>query len=93
MSVSRGCLLVERKPGEWFCIVARDEYDYDFESYDVFGPARTEDAAWDAMNGPNPGGSERMKHDRVTPEVLAMITKGLEARRERERVFRRHSWR
>ena len=66
MSMSRGCLIIERHPGQWYCVVAIDEYDYDFRDYLVYGPAATEDDAWGAMMGPNPGESVSIPHDEMT---------------------------
>jgi len=59
MSMARGCLLVEYAEGEWYCIIARNEQDYDYETFDIFGATVTEDEAWEKMSRQccNPGGS------------------------------------
>ena len=81
MSMSRGCMLVERHPGKWFCLVASDEYDYDFQgNYSVYGPKPTADDAFDEMHRhePNPGHSNEVPHNRLTPQVIALIDTELE---------------
>ena len=51
MSLQRGCLLVERHPGQWFCAVASQEYDYDFSGhYTVYDPKPTAEAALEEMH-------------------------------------------
>ncbi len=59
MSVSRGCYVIEAEPNKWWCVVAHREYDYDFESGDKFGPAKTADEAFEDMRShtSNPGSS------------------------------------
>ena len=88
MSMSRGCLVVEREIDEWYCVVARDEYDYDFENYSVYGPAKTEDAALDLMSASecNPGSFNTITHNELTPAVAKMIDDELRAAR---RIMRR----
>ena len=78
MSCSRGCDLVELKPNEWYCIVANDEYDYDFASFTVYGPRATSDAALDRMSSSesNPGGFCTFPHARVTEAHKTMIARG-----------------
>ena len=76
MSTQRGCLTIEMKPGEWFCIVAHDEYDYDFTSgATVYGPEKTADEALDAMSDreSNPGSFDRISHGEVTDEVRTLV--------------------
>ena len=65
MSMSRGCLLVEYADKEWYCIIARDEYDYDFRSFDISGPAKTEDDAFNTHEGSNPGSSQTVKKEDI----------------------------
>ena len=56
MSMSRGCVVVEQTESEWYCCVARAEYDYDFCEFDCFGPVATESAAVDCLEAvSNPG--------------------------------------
>ena len=43
MSMQRGLELVEYKRGQWFAFVAEEEYDYDFNSFQLFGPKPTEE--------------------------------------------------
>lgn len=73
MSVSRGCDLIERHPGQWFCVVAMSEYDYDFRQFRVYGPKPTADEARDEMHKytSNPGGYSVYKHDIVTDQQRA----------------------
>ena len=50
MSLSRGCIVVEREQGKWYCVVATDEYDYEFErGHLVYGPRSTADSVYDEM--------------------------------------------
>jgi len=76
MSVSRGCVIVERQPNEWYCMVAQNEYDYEFNgNYSVYGPADTEDEAFDEMHGheSNPGSSTTYTHDRIPKWVVELV--------------------
>ena len=68
MSKPRGCDTVELKPDQWYCIVANDEHDYDFESCTVYGPYRSEDMALRMMQmkESNPGDFTTYRHDQVT---------------------------
>ena len=77
MSSSRGCMLVEYKENEWYAIVALDEYDYEFRSFEVFGPASTEDEAMEKVfdNCSNPGGSVTVRKDRVEDWEKSVIEK------------------
>ena len=87
MSMSRGCALVERQPGVWYCMVAMDEYDYDFHgNYSVYGPADTEDEAYDEMHSHecNPGSSNTYTHDRMPEWIVKLIDLEL-ARQEKPR--------
>jgi hypothetical protein len=68
--------VVERNPGEWFCIVASDEYDYDFDGdYTVYGPKNTYNEALEEMHQheSNPGGCSIIPHDRITPYLISLI--------------------
>ena len=78
MSTPRGCDVVELKQNEWYCIVANDEHDYDFESYTVYGPKSTLDAAVDRMSASesNPGGYSTVRGDRVSDAHRKMIASG-----------------
>lgn len=83
MSVSRGCMLIEAKPGEWFCVVAQNEYDFDFtRGHNVYGPMATENDAYQAMsdNESNPGSSETIAHGAVTDTERKLIETGVQAR-------------
>lgn len=67
MSRSRGCLLIEAQPNEWWCAVAIDEYDYEFRDGEKFGPAKTEAAAHDFLNNvSNPGSYSVVRFAEVT---------------------------
>jgi hypothetical protein len=65
MSMSRGCMVVEAEPGQWWCVVAYREYDYDFRSGEKFGPASTAEAAFRMMRASNPGSSETIPFSQV----------------------------
>jgi hypothetical protein len=77
MSTPRGCDVVELDANKWFCIVANEEHDYDFESFTVYGPARDSDAAFDMMSDreSNPGGLCTFKRSDVTDQHREMIRK------------------
>lgn len=79
MSMARGCILVEKKPGEWYAAVTHREYDYDFNpgTYTVYGPAKTEDAAFDLLSDDtsNPGGYNRMEYGTMTADDVAKLLK------------------
>ena len=81
MSLQRGCVVVERNPGQWYCAVAMEEYDDEFEDYVVYGPKPTSDAAFEAMHEreSNPGGFNVISHDKVTPEMAKFIDVGRKA--------------
>lgn len=84
MSLQRGCLLVERHPGQWFCAVASQEYDYDFSGhYTVYGPKATAEAAFEEMHDheANPGSSSEIPHDKLDALTIDLIDKGLRTRR------------
>jgi hypothetical protein len=57
MSMQRGCIIVKYSDTEYWCIVARLEYDYEFRYFNVYGPKTTEEEAFDEMNSYecNPG--------------------------------------
>jgi hypothetical protein len=55
--MSRGCIIVEVEPNKWYCITARDEYDYNFKHYSVTGPKSNEETAFESHEGCNPGSS------------------------------------
>lgn len=89
MSMQRGCLVVERKAGEWYCAVADEEYDYDFEpkTYKVYGPAASEDAAFELMADQecNPGGFNTLPLGSTKPEeVEKLLSNGRKAERKRK---------
>lgn len=74
MSVQRGCVVIEAEPGKWYCITASREHDYDFVSATTTGPECDAEAAFLSHEGANPGGSETVNHDQMTPyyrELLA----------------------
>lgn len=86
MSVSRGCVVVETQPDQWYCLVAIDEYDYDFNgSVEVFGPATTANAAYDKMQRQcaNPGGHNTYAHGSVPDHFLQLITEELKRQSQR----------
>lgn len=69
MSVPRGCRLIERNPGEWYCVVAHDEHDYYFASgCNVYGPRTSDDLAYEAMSSQesNPGSLDTVRHGELT---------------------------
>ena len=75
MSKSRGCLLIELNPGEWWCAVAYDEYDHEFRSGEKFGPAKTEEGAWQMMVASNPGSSRTVPFAAVTAEHRKLLAR------------------
>ena len=89
MSMSRGCELVEIKPEKWYCIVAMEEYDYDFTSFSVYGPCLTADEAFDKMHNQecNPGQSREIDFGAVTPKMDKMYTKMIESKGYRVRPY------
>lgn len=95
MSVSRGCYVIEAEPNKWWCVVANDEYDYDFNSGEKFGPARTADEAYQKMRDStsNPGGHSIFPFPVVTDclrDLLARIPAyGSWATASRDRIFTR----
>jgi hypothetical protein len=76
-------LVIEYKPGEWYCIVARDEHDYEFKDYDMFGPKPTADTALDEMQGQvcNPGSFNEVSHDDVYDYERQLVENGLKKRK------------
>jgi len=77
MSISRGCLLVEYEIGEWYCIVAIEEHDYDFKTFDIFGPTETEDKAFEKMSRQccNPGCSTTITKENISDWEKGVIEK------------------
>jgi hypothetical protein len=75
MSMSRGCLLVEYAVGEWYCIIARDEHDYEYKTFDIFGPCNTEDEAFEKMSNQccNPGSSSTATFGNVSDWAKEVI--------------------
>jgi len=73
--MSRGCLLVEYADGEWYCIIARDEYDYEFNSFDISGPAKTEEDAFNTHEGSNPGQSDTVLKENIGEWEKGVIEK------------------
>jgi hypothetical protein len=76
MSKSRGCLIIEVQPDEWWAAVAYDEYDYEFRSGEKFGPGKTEKEAHDMMQCSNPGSYRVVSFAHVTDahrELLARL--------------------
>lgn len=76
MSVSRGCIIVELAERRWYCVVAHDEYDYDFTSGStVYGPADGEEEAYRLMSdkNANPGQSETIPFGDVDERVRNII--------------------
>ena len=93
MSVSRGCEVIERQPNKWYCVVAQEEYDYDFcGDYSVYGPKPTSDAASEEMHRheANPGGYNVIAFDRLTPREIALVDEGLKTKSSRIRYLGRH---
>jgi len=68
MSMSRGEYNIELEPGEWFCVVACAEYDYDFKDCTRYGPCDTAEKAVSAMLEweCNPGGGCDVPNAEVT---------------------------
>ena len=80
MSLSRGCIVVEREQGKWYCVVATDEYDYEFErGHLVYGPRSTADSVYDEMRKHecNPGGHSEVSHDKLTPRLIELVDTGI----------------
>ena len=73
MSRSRGCLVIELRPGEWWVAVAYDEYDYEFRSGEKFGPAVSEEAANDMVTCSNPGAYHIIRAADVTDEHRKLL--------------------
>lgn len=82
MSMSRGCEIIERHPGEWYCMTATTEYDYDFVNYTVNGPYGSSDKAIEEIPGPNPGACSITPHEALSIRFAAMIDAALEAERK-----------
>lgn len=74
MSMQRGCAVIERTPGRWYCVVATEEYDYDFRQATKYGPAKTSDAAVEMMDRHecNPGGYTLTGYDQITEHDKAL---------------------
>ena len=64
--MQRGCYLIEAEPGKWYCVVATQEHDYDFEHATTNGPEPTEEQAFKNHAGCNPGGSTTINHASIT---------------------------
>jgi hypothetical protein len=77
-STPRGAMVIEKKPGEWHTVIAHQEGDYDFSGgHTVFGPFKTEDAAFGAFDKvSNPGGFNVVKHKDVTKYHHDLIKSG-----------------
>ncbi len=78
MSVSRGCKLIEREPRRWYCVVAQDEYDYDFTGDATkYGPKPTADEALDLMgeHEANPGSFHRVEYGALSPFDIELCDK------------------
>lgn len=78
--MSRGCVLVERQPNKWYCMVAQDEYDYEFNgNYSVYGPESNKNKAYDEMQKRecNPGCSTTYTHDRIPDWVVKLVDEEL----------------
>lgn len=75
MSMSRGCAVIERTPGRWYCVVAQQEYDYDFRQATKYGPAKTSDAAVEIMDQHecNPGGFTVTTYTEITEQDRALV--------------------
>ena len=75
MSMQRGCVVIEKEPNQWFCVVANREHDYEFETCTVYGPAKTENEALKKMQyvESNPGGYSTVKHEIVCDYHLAIL--------------------
>ena len=87
MSMSRACDEIERNPGEWYCIVADDEYDYDYHSgCNIYGPVATPEGAFELMlmHESNPGQDGMTRFADLTPEKIALVDKQLALRRDWE---------
>lgn len=79
MSLQRGCLLVERNPGQWFCVIASREYDYDFSGhYTIYGPKATADGALQEMHNheSNRGSFSMIPNDKLDALINDLIDKG-----------------
>ena len=66
MSMSRGCITVEWKKNEFYCITAQDEYDYNFKRFEVTGSKKTAREAFLTHDGCNPGAVEEWNKDGKT---------------------------
>lgn len=79
MSVSRGCTVIELEPGQWYCLLAITEYDYEFEhDYITHGPEATADEAVEGAlhNQANPGCEECVPYADVTDRLRSLIERG-----------------
>lgn len=86
MSLQRGCLVVERNPGQWFCAVASQEYDYDFAGhYLVYGPKPTAEAAFVEMQDyeANPGSFNEIPYDKLDALIIDLIDNGIRRQQPR----------
>ena len=88
MSLSRGCVIAELEPGKWYAFVAHREYDYNFESWNSYGPVASADAAWDEVgaNEANPGGGNEITHDEMGEEMRNRYKRMLAERPPRNRM-------
>jgi len=88
--MSRACDEIERNPGEWYCIVAQDEYDYDYHSgCNIYGPTPTPEGAFELMHQheSNPGQDGMTRFVDLTPEKIALVDEALRRRKEYREFF------
>lgn len=68
MSVQRECMIIEFAPGRWYAVIENcgapnNAWDWR-EHASCFGPAASENAAWDLIDHlPNPGGGYVVRYD------------------------------
>lgn len=57
MSLSRGCMVVRWTDNRWYAIVACEEHDYDYNTFQIFGHASTDEGAMNILSryASNPG--------------------------------------
>ena len=68
---------MELEPNTWYCIVACNEYDYDFNSFNVYGPCTSADGAFNKMNNSesNPGQSCELPFKSLSKKEIKQMKK------------------
>ena len=66
-------MILEVEPQKWFAVVALDEYDYELDSCESFGPCSTASDCMKLMhkNTSNPGGSRTVSYDQLDTDDIS----------------------